>query len=320
MNFLILFPFIQNNTPISRFWWSLVDSLEENPNFVWTQIKNKQFLEHLSNLRSSEISLSQTQDSPSSSLNKQAIQHLIYEYSKQNTLVSSSEYSSFLSILKKTAQTKSLSLIKEESSHLVIENSLESSIHNHFEGNFNLGNKKALYHNLRNLFDSLKKSIFDIIPMTFHLRKGLEDSEYQGFLDYFKENKGLWIIKPGENSNRGKGIEITDDISVINRIITSKETHKNGKRKTFILQSYIEKPLLYNKRKFDIRCYMLVTEGNKNMKAFWYKEGYIRTSSKDFSLKNLGNRLVHLTNDAVQKKADDYGKFEPSNKVISLYI
>ena len=33
--------------------------------------------------------------------------------------------------------------------------------------------------------------------------------------------------------------------------------------------------------------------------GFWYSEGYIRTSSKEFSLKNLGNKMVHLTNDAV---------------------
>jgi tubulin monoglycylase TTLL3/8 len=29
----------------------------------------------------------------------------------------------------------------------------------------------------------------------------------------------------------------------------------------------------------------------------------------------LTNKLVHLTNDAVQKRAEDYGKFEPGNKL-----
>jgi hypothetical protein len=28
--------------------------------------------------------------------------------------------------------------------------------------------------------------------------------------------------------------------------------------------------------------------------------------------------MVHLTNDAVQKKSDDYGKFESGNKVIKI--
>ena len=49
--------------------------------------------------------------------------------------------------------------------------------------------------------------------------------------------------------------------------------------------------------------------------AYWYQEGYIRTSSFEFSIKNLSNKMVHLTNDAVQKKGENYGKFEKGNKV-----
>lgn len=30
---------------------------------------------------------------------------------------------------------------------------------------------------------------------------------------------------------------------------------------------------------------------------------------------NLSNKLIHLTNDAIQKKAEDYGKYEPGNKL-----
>lgn len=33
--------------------------------------------------------------------------------------------------------------------------------------------------------------------------------------------------------------------------------------------------------------------------AYWYTEGYIRTSTKEFTLKNLENRMIHLTNEAV---------------------
>lgn len=50
--------------------------------------------------------------------------------------------------------------------------------------------------------------------------------------------------------------------------------------------------------------------------GYWYQDGYIRTCSKEFTLKNLGNRLIHLTNDAVQKRGEEYGKFENGNKVI----
>lgn len=60
---------------------------------------------------------------------------------------------------------------------------------------------------------------------------------------------------------------------------------------------------------------MLMSSINGNVKGYFYEEGYLRTSCKEFSLSNLHNRLVHLTNDAVQKKCEDYGKLEPGNKL-----
>jgi tubulin---tyrosine ligase len=63
----------------------------------------------------------------------------------------------------------------------------------------------------------------------------------------------------------------------------------------------MEKPLLYNKRKFDIRCFSLITCIGGIVKGYWYQEGYIRTSSYEYSLKKdqLEKKLIHLTNDAV---------------------
>ena len=58
-------------------------------------------------------------------------------------------------------------------------------------------------------------------------------------------------------------------------------------------------PLLYKKRKFDIRCFLLLNSQNFNLKAYWYKEGYIRTSSSVFNLDNLKNNMIHLTNDGI---------------------
>ena len=80
-------------------------------------------------------------------------------------------------------------------------------------------------------------------------------------------------------------------------------------------QLYISNPLLYFKRKFDIRCFVLATSQNGILKGYWFEEGYIRTSSYNYNIKNLNNRLIHLTNDAIQKKSDDYGKYEGGNKV-----
>ena len=60
--------------------------------------------------------------------------------------------------------------------------------------------------------------VFDTLPLTFHIKSGLTDPEFARFEDYYnrearkvaatKHRKNIWIIKPGENSNRGVGIRV----------------------------------------------------------------------------------------------------------------
>ena len=70
------------------------------------------------------------------------------------------------------------------------------------------------------------------------------------------------------------------------------------KSQNFIIQKYIEAPLLINKRKFDIRVWVLVTQYKK---VFVFKQGYIRTSSVEFTLDQdqILRPEVHLTNNAI---------------------
>jgi hypothetical protein len=112
-----------------------------------------------------------------------------------------------------------------------------------------------------------------------------------------KFGKNLWIIKPGENTNRGCGIQVSKDLETIKNLV--KNTNVNGFRRSYIIQKYIERPLLYKGRKFDIRTFTLMNTINGNLQGYWYADGYLRTSSKEFTLKNVTNRYVHLTNDAV---------------------
>ena len=125
-----------------------------------------------------------------------------------------------------------------------------------------------------------------------------------------KSIKNIWIIKPGENTNRGVGISVLTKLSEIK----SKLNSRSGDSRTFIVQRYIENPALYKNRKFDIRCFALITSINSNMKGFVYDDGYLRTSSREFDLRNF-SKIIHLTNDAVQKRSEDYGRFEFGNKV-----
>jgi len=58
-----------------------------------------------------------------------------------------------------------------------------------------------------------------------------------------------------------------------------------------------------------------MTSVNGNIKVYVYDEGYLRTSSSEYTLNDLSNKFIHLTNDAVQKRDKNYGKFESGNKV-----
>ncbi|KAL4443142.1 hypothetical protein ABPG74_002209 [Tetrahymena malaccensis] len=84
------------------------------------------------------------------------------------------------------------------------------------------------------------------------------------------------------------------------------------KASQFVIQKYIEKPLLINKRKFDIRVWALVTQ---NLDVYFFREGYMRLSSSEFSTdeRQLDNLFIHLTNNAIQKYSDNYGQFENGN-------
>ena len=86
---------------------------------------------------------------------------------------------------------------------------------------------------------------------------------------------------------------------------------------SFIIQKYIENPLLINNRKFDIRVWSLV---NHESECFFFKEGYLRTSSTPFQidLEDIDNKFVHLTNNAVQKHSMNYGEFEDGNQMSFL--
>ena len=81
---------------------------------------------------------------------------------------------------------------------------------------------------------------------------------------------------------------------------------------TFIIQKYIEKPLLIHRRKFDIRVWVFWAH---DQEIWFFREGYLRTSGSEFGIdpRNIDDAFVHLTNNAVQKNSTSYGQFEDGN-------
>ena len=170
-------------------------------------------------------------------------------------------------------------------------------------------------------YEALNRDPFEVLPLTFHIKNGVDDPEFKDFKRTFQEFaknqsfKNVWIIKPGENTNRGHGIQVVSTLTEVQAIVRSCNSSSLGYYSTFIVQKYIERPLLIKRRKFDIRTYGLWTSINGVQKGYYYNDGYIRTSCKEYNTNNLNNKYIHLTNDAIQKKSDDYGKFENGNKL-----
>ncbi|XP_050309337.1 tubulin glycylase 3A-like isoform X2 [Anthonomus grandis grandis] len=103
--------------------------------------------------------------------------------------------------------------------------------------------------------------------------------------------RNIWIMKPG-NKCRGRGIQLVKSIGEVDKIM--------GLKIKYVVQKYIEKPLIIYKTKFDIRQWFMVT--NVQPLTIWiFRDSYLRFSGQTFNLENFHESL-HLTNHAVQCK------------------
>lgn len=175
-----------------------------------------------------------------------------------------------------------------------------------------------------------------------HCKPRLADTHFVG--------RNIWILKP-TGFNRGRGVSVFDTMEKLRGLIkfyseggsefgtvpaaksgsepvpakaasagTGTEAEKSPegleqiRSRTFVIQKYIERPMLIHDRKFDIRVWVLVTQ---EMKVYFFKEGYVRTSCMPYTIsdESIENRNVHLTNNAVQKYCPQYGAFEDGNQL-----
>ena len=114
-------------------------------------------------------------------------------------------------------------------------------------------------------------------------------------------SQNIWIIKPSGLS-RGRGIKLYASLAEINH-------HLHTKDFSFIIQKYMENPMLYHKKKYDIRQWVLVTDWNP-LTVLFFNKCYIRITTNEFTLANIRNRFIHLTNNSVNKKSKNFNNEE----------
>ena len=125
--------------------------------------------------------------------------------------------------------------------------------------------------------------------------------------------KNLWVLKR-TNLNRGRQMKVLSNLDEIIKEINLMFEEK--KPNNLIIQKYIEDPLLYNGRKFDIRIWVLFTYLGKDSKyeIYVFKEGHLKACSDNFNI-DSDNLFIHLTNYSVQKHNKNFSKVEIGNEI-----
>jgi hypothetical protein len=165
---------------------------------------------------------------------------------------------------------------------------------NHFPSMTLICRKVLLSHQLTRMA-SLFPDAYNFFPLSFSCR-----SDVSAILAYARamQNKKTFILKPNAGC-QGTGIVLTKHPE---RVIPSLP-HDD-----YVCQVYIARPLLIERKKFDMRIYVLVLSVT-NLKIMIYDEGLIRMCTTDYvkpKNANLRKSTMHLTNYAVNKKSEAF--------------
>jgi len=91
------------------------------------------------------------------------------------------------------------------------------------------------------------------------------------------------------NGSGGAGISLAFEVAELERAMERAKASTHG----FIIQKYLEAPLLYHGRKFDLRVWAICASdaGSQiGMRVYAFREGYARTSSEQVALPTADGR------------------------------
>ncbi|ESL09188.1 hypothetical protein TRSC58_03095 [Trypanosoma rangeli SC58] len=164
------------------------------------------------------------------------------------------------------------------------------------------------------------KELDHYLPLTFQIipRKPRDD-ERRMLLKTLQKRSNigtLWIAKSSSGCH-GEGVEIfcnkgNGAMNMLNYIDGQKDPYM------WVVQSYIDHPLLYHRRKFDVRFWVLLCADRYEI--YVYKRLVMRMCSIEYSPKSATTttavgRLAHITNHCVQAQSSFFEAFEKGNEL-----
>ena len=178
--------------------------------------------------------------------------------------------------------------------------------YNHFPSTFQLGRKDNLYKHIK-AYKKQFPHLYNFIPSTYIMPTDIKNFEY----NFKRYKKALWIVKP-VNLSRGRGVHILKGETEF------KYLYKKSKSITsppqILVSRYIDKPHLINKKKYDLRIYVLVVSFSP-LRIYLYNNGLTRFATEEYKRGDYDNIYIHLTNYSINK---NNLKYKPNQNLSNL--
>ena len=175
--------------------------------------------------------------------------------------------------------------------------------YNHFPCTFQLGRKDNLYKHIR-YFKKLFPKLYEFVPATYIIPVDIKDFE----TDFKKYKKALWIVKP-VNLSRGRGVHLLKGEEEFKSLY--KRCKTLALPPLLLISRYIDKPHLINKKKYDLRIYVLIVSFSP-LRIYLYNNGLTRFATEDYKRGDYDNVFIHLTNYSINK---NNLKYKPNQNI-----
>lgn len=183
---------------------------------------------------------------------------------------------------------------------------LDGQFVNHIPNNDVITAKVKMFETLR-CHEANSGEAFPWAPTTFLSQRPSE--RLQALTEAMACPDGIWILKPSRGLG-GKGIELVKGAPALRDRLFPEREADTGHHPLdgWVVQRYIERPLLLQGRKFDIRAYVLIARTEPHL--WFFHPGYCKVALEAYDaradLSDDRMRYVHLTNACVQRTHPEY--------------